>query len=606
MTKYFSIDRIKQAIEHLQNYDSDWVLIPLVFAVNGINTREHVSPHEPGKVGTDKFLEQYFHGQLIGLPNITDDRNSIRPRFKEVQAKSGDYIVHQSIKLWGNNYSSRGYREMESFVERASAGRRATYQLKPTFWEEWEKELPETFRFEELLIWLYAFSGFSDDVNSWEDLFVHFQEKHLGTTMRFEADYLRRFNVNHNVPWPSTLLSLRPSDEEFKEALLPSNYVAPGESRPFIDVAEEFSQSLFNCGITFGERHEEIVDRFLCSLVTKPFLILTGLSGSGKTQIAVKFGEWLGEDYHLLIPVRPDWTGGEAIFGYENALDTASNPSWFVPASLEFIIKANQNPNDPYLLILDEMNLAHVERYFGDFLSGLESRKPTIPNLQKGDDGKWRLKEDETHLIPLPSNLFVVGTVNIDETTYMFSPKVLDRANTIEFRVATEDLTHGLNKPIPCEPGHQGSIRTFLALSEDDQWQYQHTPATIEIYADKLRKLHEMLCEGGFEFGHRVFYEACRFFAFYGELGHDTWEEALDIQIMQKILPRLHGSQRVLGPTLRKVGAFCYNPIQFDDKTTTFDPLSIDVTDAVLKHSFAKVQRMYRNLMLNQYASFTE
>ena len=113
-------------------------------------------------------------------------------------------------------------------------------------------------------------------------------------------------------------------------------------------------------------------------------------------------GEWFGEGHYSLIAVRPDWTGADALFGYENALDNSSNPSWIVPSLLQFILTANENKNDPYLLILDEMIVAHVERYFGDFLSGMESHKPIIPNLKKGIDGKWHLKENEVSTIQLP------------------------------------------------------------------------------------------------------------------------------------------------------------------------------------------------------------
>jgi len=98
------------------------------------------------------------------------------------------------------------------------------------------------------------------------------------------------------------------------------------------------------------------------------------------------------------------------------------------------IIQANQRPDLPHFLILDEMNLSHVERYFADFLSVMES-KEDIPLYSEGtvDNGV-------PPKLNVPSNLFIIGTVNIDETTNMFSPKVLDRANTIEFRVTREEM----------------------------------------------------------------------------------------------------------------------------------------------------------------------
>ena len=124
----------------------------------------------------------------------------------------------------------------------------------------------------------------------------------------------------------------------------------------------------------------DVVASFVAALAAKPFVILTGQSGSGKTQLAMRFGEWVGCDGRerprsLVVPVRPDWTGPEYLFGYPDALRSAPGREvWAVPDALEFMLRAAAEPREPYLLVLDEMNLAHVERYFADFLSGVESR----------------------------------------------------------------------------------------------------------------------------------------------------------------------------------------------------------------------------------------
>lgn len=606
MTKYFTIPRVKSAIEHLQNFDSKWVLVPLVFAVNGVNADSPISPNSDGRPGTDSFFDRYFDGSLIDLPPKASG-NSMRPRFSDVRYNSEDYIVHQSIKLWGTHYSSRGYREMENITEREGRSSGTTYKLKPEFWAVWQQKLPSEFQFEELLVWLYAFTGMDDSINSWEELFVDFQEKHMGVDGRFDEGYRSRFSVGNSVDWPNEFLETRPTDDQYRIELYPSEYVAPGISMSFGNVVTEFQDNISDSGIRFGEKHDEFITRFLSSLVTKQFLILTGLSGSGKTQIALKFGEWLGPNNHLLVPVRPDWTSGDALFGYENALDTSSNPSWYVPSVLEFILSAVRNPDDPYVLILDEMNLAHVERYFGDFLSGMESGKAVIPNLSKQEDGKWRIRLGSNSTVAIPDNLFVVGTVNVDETTYMFSPKVLDRANTIEFRVNAEDLDHNLQRPQNIEQGSQGALRTLLALAKDRGWHSENLPEDVDEYAEKLRQVHRLLAPGGYEFGHRVFQEAIRFYAFFKEAGYSSWQSSLDIQIYQKILPRLHGSQRKLGPTLRRIAAFCYDPEQaLEGAGDTFNPESVDAQEAILPSSFGKLQYMYSTLMANQFTSFTE
>ena len=140
------------------------------------------------------------------------------------------------------------------------------------------------------------------------------------------------------------------------------------------------------------------------------------------------------------------------------------------PPTLEFLLRAHRDPAAPYVLVLDEMNLAHVERYFADFLSGMESRKPVVPNLSMHDrrvDGS-----EAGGRLALPSNVIVIGTVNVDETTYMFSPKVLDRAFVHEFRVTPDELDPTLRRPTSL-PAAPSDIRHHLVrLLQDDDWHF--------------------------------------------------------------------------------------------------------------------------------------
>nr|PZN42472.1 MAG: hypothetical protein DIU70_05105 [Bacillota bacterium] len=377
-------------------------------------------------------------------------------------------------------------------------------------------------------------------------------------------------------------------------------------------ICQAFGTALKESHLAFGPRHDQVVRSFVVSLATKPFVILTGLSGSGKTQIALQFGAWFGEGRYKLVPVRPDWTGPEALLGYEDALlpVSAGRRAWFVPEALEFMLRAARDPDNPYLLILDEMNLAHVERYFADVLSGMESGEPVLPNLQRDPDGHWRTIPDQPSKIPFPKNLFIVGTVNVDETTYMFSPKVLDRANTIEFRVATEDLDPEIRKPRKVQPGDPALVRGFLAIATDTDWHLRNPNPHRSAFVEHLRNLHRLLAEGGFEFGHRVFYEAVRFAALLAAAGDPDPEHALDLQVMQKVLPRLHGSRRRLEATLCALGRFCFDltatPQATDTGAPIFDPLRPPPGTPKLPLSFAKVQRMTRTLRANQFTSFTE
>lgn len=394
-----------------------------------------------------------------------------------------------------------------------------------------------------------------------------------------------------------------------------STAVRIGTVAPQLDLVaihSQFAAALHSARVSFGPRHDGIVRAFVASLATKPLVILTGLSGSGKTQIALRFGDWIGRDRSLVVPVRPDWTGSEALFGYEDALQQATQGrrAWSVPEPLRFMLQAASDPSNPYLLVLDEMNLAHVERYFADVLSGMESGRECLPNLRREGDGQWRVVPGAPERIPVPRNLFVVGTVNVDETTYLFSPKVLDRANTFEFRVETLDLVADAHKPVACEPGAPELVRGFLAIATDDEWHRDHPARGASTFEQNLKTLHSLLAEGSFEFGHRVFYEAIRFAAMLDAAGDADPEHALDLQVMQKVLPRLHGSRRRLEPTLCALARFCldlsFEPGSVNDTGQRFDPLAPNLGAARLPISFYKVHRMTRGLRAQQFTSFTE
>jgi 5-methylcytosine-specific restriction protein B len=342
-----------------------------------------------------------------------------------------------------------------------------------------------------------------------------------------------------------------------------------------------------------------LVRSFLSSLLAKPFAILTGLAGSGKTQLAMRLGEWFGTDEHgrhrhVVVPVRPDWTGPESIFGYEDALRRSASgaPVWFVPEAFEFVLRAANDPEHPYLLILDEMNLAHVERYFSDFLSGVESRRPVLPDLVPDDEpsGQWVLRDVEAQRLPLPRNPFVVGTVNVDETTYMFSPKVLDRAFTFEFRVTSDELDAELQRPIAAPAGEDQRVRGFASLAERDDWQREQPhPARDEIVST-LREVHAILAGANQEFGHRTLYEILRFCAFFAATGDTDVDTALDLAMMQKVLPKVHGSRRRVEPVLTALAALTQGAGSIPRLPVTYN----------------KIVRMIESVRANQFVSFAE
>jgi len=385
-------------------------------------------------------------------------------------------------------------------------------------------------------------------------------------------------------------------------------------------IQEEIPQIAFNIN-TFQLKTEEaglifstqLIQRFVASVCTKPFVICSGLSGSGKTKLAQAFAQWItvNESQYVVVPVGADWTNREPLLGYPNALDKEEYVS---PENgvLDLMIRAKQNienteePTMPYFLILDEMNLSHVERYFADFLSTMES----------GDKIPLHKIENDSLLVPpsikLPKNLFIVGTVNIDETTYMFSPKVLDRANTIEFRLTEKDLADFIASDIKLEMDllkAQGANMSdgfmAMALKETDK-NLKPTEADLKLFFSELKK-------SGAEFGYRTASEIGRLMHMLKELG-ESGDNLLDIAIMQKLLPKLHGSRNKLTKVLPILGGFCLKDNtkikedyldKFVSNSLTEVELKAD-TNIKYKISFEKICRMYKNAVENGFASYAE
>ncbi len=357
----------------------------------------------------------------------------------------------------------------------------------------------------------------------------------------------------------------------------------------------------------------QLIQRFVASLCTKPFVICSGLSGSGKTKLAQAFAQWISEDksQYAIVPVGADWTNREPLLGYPNALDKEEYVS---PENgvLDLMLKAKQNienkeePTKPYFLILDEMNLSHVERYFADFLSTMES----------GDNIPLHKIESESQEIPqsikLPRNLFIIGTVNVDETTYMFSPKVLDRANSIEFRLTEKDLEDFIDSDIKlnmdiltAKGANMGENFMAMALQETDK--------NLKPTADDLKLFFSELKKSGAEFGYRTASEIGRLMYMLKELGEDG-DTLLDIAIMQKLLPKLHGSRNKLTKVLPILGGFCLSDSSKIKEVYLDKFVSNNLTEVELKSdpnikykiSFEKICRMYKNAVENGFASYAE
>jgi 5-methylcytosine-specific restriction protein B len=263
----------------------------------------------------------------------------------------------------------------------------------------------------------------------------------------------------------------------------------------------------------------------------KRFALLSGLSGTGKTELLKHTARLtcqhmgLDENNHVaLIAVNPDWRDPSGLLGHLSTLH--STPTFHAEPALRLVLRAANDPDRPYFLLLDEMNLAPVERYFAPFLSAMES----------GADLLLHGEDDEVNGVPprvaWPSNLRIGGTVNMDETTYPFSDKVLDRAFTFEFwEVNIEALFDTRDPDGPTEEAAQAALRALQA---------QLVPIRRHV-------------------GYRAMTEALDWIAACHQ--HDPQapiHELIDEAVFAKVLPRLRGSESTaLSTALAQIQQTC-------------------------------------------------
>jgi hypothetical protein len=339
-----------------------------------------------------------------------------------------------------------------------------------------------------------------------------------------------------------------------------------------------------------------------------------------------------------IISVGADWTSSEHVLGYPDGLD---KNRYIRTKALDLILRAATEPDLPHFLILDEMNLSHVERYFADLLSAIESGEPIYLHVDNDAGGAPALRDGVPGELWLPSNLFIVGTVNVDETTYMFSPKVLDRANVLEFRISSSELKSFLENPVAVDFGKldaagagEGKLLTALV---------QQSSRLLDVeqrkFEAELCLFFEVLQAANAEFGFRVAKEGAAFLHFYKLLSGDGWEfqAGMDAQILQKLLPKLHGSRNVLEPVLCTLATLCFakRTWEFDDQGKEFahlkglraeaakaklmedeslDPLGLTPegnqnyppAEAYYRLSFEKILRMLERVRANGFTSFAE
>ena len=368
---------------------------------------------------------------------------------------------------------------------------------------------------------------------------------------------------------------------------------------------------------------------YLSAIRTKPFLLLAGISGTGKSRIVKEMAyascpdegdlrkDKTSPGNYCLVEVKPNWNDSTELLGYETVLDGGN---YHLTKFVKFLIKAMQHENVPFFVCLDEMNLAAVEQYFAEFLSILESRKdvdgtiksePLIPaaifekyqqklhkelfptkdssNTSTGagcyttDEGTAvylhstyaKLMEEG---LRIPRNLIVVGTVNMDDTTYQFSRKVIDRAMTIEMNEVNLNDMFDIEKPDALSYREDVVDKGwfFAPFAQSNNVLQQMNNDERELLTEKIKttigqtdadgtttpdSLEAILGKTPFRIAYRVVNELIlHFYALRQENKDAEFEElynkALDNILMMKVLPRIEGNEDLVKAPLAQLATW--------------------------------------------------
>ena len=357
----------------------------------------------------------------------------------------------------------------------------------------------------------------------------------------------------------------------YSKEMLPSNDVIKSELYQLLDIYDEWQLNG-----DFNDTSDSKVDREMNIIrLSKPFLILAGISGTGKTRFVRQQAERTGLDNYCLVSVRPDWHEPSDLLGYISHL--GSQPKYITTDVLRFIVQAWKHISDsgfdlktgkvteeqlneiqPYWLCLDEMNLAPVEQYFSDYLSILETRQwngevyqcdpllkasaleniqPTDLGLSEGDILWEHFKENG---ISIPFNLIVAGTVNMDETTHGFSRKVLDRALSFDFN---EFYPNDFNAYFSSNT--QNKTFTYPIYSDASLSLNLDSPFVKES-CEFLSEVNSVLKNSPFELAYRALNELLLSVKCINPKNEIDLQSVWDDFLMMKVLPRIEGDSEKL------------------------------------------------------------
>lgn len=349
---------------------------------------------------------------------------------------------------------------------------------------------------------------------------------------------------------PEAKKQAKEKKETPKKAKVSEKSEAPvKETKPAAPIAEEkekafiqrFIRRVRQRGFLYDERD---LYNFHISAKSSRLVILAGRSGTGKSGLVRLYGEALGltPSQVAFLPVRPSWMDDGDILGY---LDR--NRMLYFPSDTglaELLVEASRHPEKMYIVCFDEMNLARAEYYFAQFISVLEKKEnPALQLYNPSLEERVYNHSDYPARIPLMDNVLFMGTVNVDESTYHFSDKILDRANVITLHQRKfSDMARLTRREVASE----------VEVSADEYRQFRKDEGVVTLSDEELHLLDDLnaaLDERGTSggIGYRVVSDMSRYLANIPSGSPMNRKEALDMQIVQRVLTKVRGSREQIG-----------------------------------------------------------
>lgn len=372
-------------------------------------------------------------------------------------------------------------------------------------------------------------NSFYIDYKFFEDIFLNKGLIELGREVNIEKEVEIKTDISSN--------------DDFED----SRYI----ERDFID---DFKDMLDNQGLIYS--NEQLLN-FHIAMKTHRLVILNGASGTGKTQLIYQYAKSLGmtkddSNQFKLIPVKPSWKDDTDLIGFLDTINNIYRPS--ESGLIDTLIEASKNKTKKiYIICFDEMNLSKIEHYFSQFLSILEMepKERKISLYSKHLIGRVFNGDQYPHEITIGDNVLFVGTINNDESTESISDKVLDRCNYININVSKNHIENWIN--LNQKENNISEVTKNIKVSYQDYSDWSNLKKVVNLSKSEinvLNKINNLLSDNFYGIGFRALNHINNYLNNLIEYEDFTRERAFDLQLAQKVIPKLRGTKEELDTIL--------------------------------------------------------